>query len=49
MYLHNKNVVEYAEIAVTDGNSWIPDIEGHSNTYVYKPKRACYWFEPPLI
>ena len=31
MYLYNKNILEYVEIAVTDGNSWIPDIEGHSN------------------
>ena len=28
------NVVKYAEIAVTDGNSMILNIEGHSNTYL---------------
>ena len=33
MYLHNENILEYAEIVVTEGNSWIPDFEGHSNNY----------------
>ena len=39
-YLHNKNILEYVEIAVTDSNSWIPDIEGHSNmvsALIYQP------------
>ena len=31
MYLYNKNILEYAEIAVTDDNSRILNIEGHSN------------------
>ena len=30
MYLRNKNILEYAEIVVTDGNSRILNIEGHS-------------------
>ena len=28
---YNRNILEYVEIAVTDDNSWIPDIKGHSN------------------
>ena len=39
MYLHNKNILEYAKIVVTDGNSRILNLEGHStkvrNTVVY--------------
>ena len=30
MYLYNKNILEYAEIMVTDGNSRILNIESHS-------------------
>ena len=40
MSLYNKNILEYVEIAVTDSNSWIPDIEGHSNmvsALIYQP------------
>ena len=33
MYLYNKNILEYAEIAVTDGNSKIINMEGHSSMY----------------
>ena len=33
MYLYNKNILEYAEIVVTDINSRICDIEAHSNIY----------------
>ena len=33
MYLYNKNILEYAEIVVTYGNSRILDIEGHSNVH----------------
>ena len=29
-YLHNKNVLEYAQIMLTDGNFWIHHIVGHS-------------------
>ena len=31
MHLYNENILEYAEIVVTDGNSRILDSEGHSN------------------
>ena len=34
MYLYNKNVLEYAEIVVTDANSSILDIDGHSSIYI---------------
>ena len=30
MYLYNKNILEYAEIVVTDRNSMVLIIEGHS-------------------
>ena len=30
MFLHNRNILEYVEILVTDGISRILDIEGHS-------------------
>ena len=30
MYLNNKNILEYAEIVVTDANSRILNIEGQS-------------------
>ena len=30
MYFYNKNILEYADIVVTDGNSRILNIEGHS-------------------
>ena len=33
MYLYNKNILEYAENVVTDGNSRILYIEGHSIRY----------------
>ena len=32
--MYNKNILEYVIIAVTDGNSWIPDTEGHSIIYI---------------
>ena len=33
MYLYNKNVLEYAQIARNETESRIPYIEGCSNTY----------------
>ena len=34
MYLYNKNVLEYAQIARSGPKSMIRDIEGLSNVYV---------------
>ena len=31
----NKDILEYVEIVVTDGNSWILNIESHSSVYPY--------------
>ena len=33
-YLHNKNILEYVQILVTDGGFMILYIEGHSNYYI---------------
>ena len=33
IYLYNKNILAYAEIVVTDGNSRILVIEDHSSMY----------------
>ena len=33
LYLHNRNILEYAPFVVTNANSRILDIEGHSNPY----------------
>ena len=33
-YLHNKNILEYAQILVTGGKFMIFDIEGHSTLLV---------------
>ena len=33
-YLYNTNILEYTEIVVTDANSSILDIEGHSSIYI---------------
>ena len=38
MILYNRNIFEYVEIAVTGGNSLIPDIEDHSNSSVFSRK-----------
>ena len=32
-YLHNKKILECAQVLVTDGRFMIFDIEGHSNIY----------------
>ena len=32
-YLHNKKILEYAQVLVTDGRFMIFDIEGHSKVY----------------
>ena len=37
MYVHTyaiKKILEYTQIVVTGGNSWILDIEGHSMAHV---------------
>ena len=34
MYLYNKNVLEYAQIARSGPKSMIRNIEGHSNSYL---------------
>ena len=34
MYLYDKIFIEYVEIVVTEGNSRIRNIEGHSNKYL---------------
>ena len=31
MHLYNRNILDYSEIEVTDSNSKIHNIEGHSN------------------
>ena len=33
MYLYNKNILEYANIVVTEANSWIHYTEDHSIIY----------------
>ena len=33
MYLYNKNILEYGQIARNGTESMIPDTEGRSNTY----------------
>ena len=33
MYLYNKNVLEYAQIALSGPKSMIRDIEGHSSMF----------------
>ena len=33
MYLHNKNVLEFAQITQSEPKSMIPDIEGLSRIY----------------
>ena len=42
MYLYNKNVLEYAQIARNETESRIPYIEGCSTTYLfpYDPERG---------
>ena len=35
MYLYNKNILEYAEIARNGTESKIPYIESHSITYIF--------------
>ena len=34
VYMYNRNILEYAQIEVTNGNSMILDIEGHSIKYM---------------
>ena len=31
--MYNRNILECAQIVVTDGNSWILEIEGYSNAH----------------
>ena len=45
MYLYDKNISEYAEIAVTDCNSKILNIEGHSTTYLLRSISASSFSE----
>ena len=55
MYLYNKNVLEYAQIARNEMESKIPYIEGRSNVYIrYRYRETasivtgflCLWAEP---
>ena len=50
MYLYNKNVLEYAQIARSGPKSTIRNIEGNSNVYLtlstpYLVKWACFSFD----
>ena len=45
MYLYNKNVLEYAQIARNETESKIPYIEGCSSNYLFCTTLSCKQFE----
>ena len=47
MYLYNKNILEYGQIARNGTESIIPDTEGHSNIYPYRYNTEI-WKSPGL-
>ena len=46
MYLYNKNILKYGQIARNGTESMIPDTEGRSNIYI--PIRIHSWKNPQI-